>query len=101
VLSQSNFFGAFLNAPWQICDIVPGLQYAAEQGWVEILDNNKFKLTESGFSKAGEDDDMNLLSHCNEKVTVEHPNGSRREDVPAQVGKDLIIIPDPSVPLAP
>src|ERR1700728_3803325 len=101
VLGQQQFFTAFLKEPWQPSDILPGLGYAVEQRWVENLGNNKFKLTESGFSKAGEDDDMNLFSQCNERVTVEHSDGSRQENVPARVGNDLIVIPDATLPLAP
>ncbi len=101
VLGQNNFFDAFLKAPWQTSDIVIGLRYAAEQGWVEISGNNRFKLTELGFSKAGEDD-VNLFSLCNEKVTVERTaDGSRHESVSARVTNDHIVIPDASVRLAP
>ncbi len=94
-------FGPFLKAPWQTSDIATGLGYAAEQGWIKILDKNRFELTELGFSKAGEDDDMNLFSQCNEAVTVERAeDGSRRENVRALVTNDSILIPDVSVPLA-
>lgn len=101
VLGQNNLFGAFMKSPWQVSDIVPGLKYAAEQGWIEILDKNKFRLTELGFSKAGEEDDMDLFSQCNESVTVERAaDSSRHENVQARVTKDLIIIPDSSLPLS-
>ena len=101
VIGQQQLFGPFLEAPWQTSDIPTGLVYAAEQGWIKILDKNKFQLTELGFSKAGRDDDMNLFSQCNETVTVEHvEDASRRENVPALVTNDSILIPDVSVPLA-
>lgn len=103
VLSQRDFLlSGFLQPPFQPSDIVQGLRYAAAQGWIEIVDSDKFKLTESGFSKAGEEDDVNLFSLCNETVTVERStDGSRRENVSALVSSDHIVIPDVSVPLAP
>lgn len=42
-----------------------------------------------------------MVSQCNDRVTVERADGSRREDVPARVTQNLIVIPDVSVPLAP
>jgi hypothetical protein len=102
VLGQQQFFTAFLEEPWHTSDILTGLCYAAEQGWVEILDKNKFQLTELGFSRAGEDDEMNLFSQCNERVTVEHAaDSSRHENVPVLVTDKRIFIPDVSIPLAP
>ncbi len=35
-----------------INDFVPGLEYAAEQGWIEPLDGGFFRLTEAGFAAA-------------------------------------------------
>jgi hypothetical protein len=100
-IGLQQLFGPFLKAPWQTSDIAPGLEYAAEQGWIKILDKNRFQLTELGFSKAGEDDDMNLFGQCNETVTVERAaDGTRHEGVSALVTNESILIPDVSVPLA-
>ncbi len=73
--------------------------YAAEQGWVEIVDPNSFRLTELGFSEAGEDR-MDLAGQCNERITVERVDGSRHENVPALVTDKMILIGDPKVPIA-
>ena len=35
-----------------IDDFVPGLEYAAQQGWIEPLDGGFFRLTEAGFAAA-------------------------------------------------
>jgi hypothetical protein len=47
------------------------------------------------------DTNMNLLSQCNEKVTVERRDGSRYENVPALVTKGMILIPDTKIPIEP
>jgi hypothetical protein len=44
---------------------------------------------------------MNLAGKCNEKVTVERQDNSRYEDVPALVSREMILIPDTTIPIAP
>lgn len=56
VLSTRNFLAAFVKLPWHTSDFAPGISYAAEQGWVEVLNKDSFKLTELGFSKASADE---------------------------------------------
>lgn len=101
VLSTSNFFHVFTKAPWQTSDLAIGMSRAIEEGWVEDLGNNRFKLTESGYSEAGEEPFVNLFSQCNEVVTVERQSGSRQENVQALVTDKMIMIPDASVAIAP
>ena len=46
-------------------------------------------------------DAMDLLSQCNEKVTVEHQDGSRHENIDALVTGKMILVPNASAPIAP
>jgi hypothetical protein len=101
VLSIRNFHTPFFESPWQSSDFKGGMEYAAQQGWVDVLvGGDSFRITELGFSEAGEGE-MNLAGQCNETVTVEQEDGSRHEDVRALVTEKMILIPDPKVPIAP
>jgi hypothetical protein len=63
--------------------------YAAQQYWVEILDGGySFRLTELGFSKAGEGE---MLGLAKDKVTLVKKDGTvLRSDIPAGVGAGQI-----------
>ena len=41
----------FLANGGEAADYAEGLKYAVEQGWLEPLTNNRFRLTETGFVK--------------------------------------------------
>ena len=101
VLRAGNFISAFATRPWQTTDFRNGMTYAAEQGWVDILTGGaSFKLSEIGFSKAGEDE-VNFESQCNEKITIERPDGSRDENVQSLVTDGMVLVPNANLPLAP
>ncbi len=54
VLAINNIRSAWLSSKWNIDDLKDGMEYAVEQGWVEIVDVKKmsFKLTDEGFKQA-------------------------------------------------
>ena len=46
-------FGVPFSAPgWHADDWKPGLEYAVQQGWIEIVSPTSFRLTEAGFAAA-------------------------------------------------
>lgn len=51
VLLIGSFITKFDNPPWQTSDLKTGLEYAAQQQWVEVSSDG-LKLTEQGFSAA-------------------------------------------------
>lgn len=53
VLGLGNFLSVWHNRGLAADDFKAGMEYAAQQGWVDILPGGEsFKLTELGFSKA-------------------------------------------------
>jgi len=44
---------------------------------------------------------VDIFSECNERVTVEGQDGQRRENVPALVTDNMILIPDAKLPISP
>ncbi len=101
VLRINNFNTSFNERPWESSDFKPGMIYAAERNWVDVLpDGHSFRLTEIGFNEA-EERPMNLLSQCTEKVVVERADGTRHENVPALVTAKSVMIADAQVPIAP
>lgn len=101
VLMIQNFMSHFLKAPWRTSDFASGISFAIEKGWVEPLKaGNSFRLTEEGYSYAGERE-MNLLGDCKDVVTIEHSDGSRHEKVRALVSTNVVIVPDAKVPISP
>lgn len=101
VLRVNNFISFFCRNPWQSSDFAPGMTYAAEQGWVEVLiGGTSFRLTQDGFEKAG-NKTMNLARQCNENVTIERQDGSRHENVRSLVTSKMILVPDSTVPIEP
>lgn len=53
VLGSHNFTTGFFENPWKAADFEPGIEYAAQQKWVEILPDEKYRLTDTGFAEAG------------------------------------------------
>ena len=52
-LQRNNFFQVWIDRGLHDDDFKPGMDYAQQQGWVEIFDNgSSFRLTESGFAQA-------------------------------------------------
>lgn len=99
VLRTNNFLTAFSKNPWQGSDFATGMEFAAEQGWVEILrGGSSFRLTEDGYDKAG-DDTVDLSQRCNEKITIESQDGSLREGVNSLVTGSMVLVPDSSIPI--
>jgi hypothetical protein len=43
----------FLTNGGKAADYAVGIKYAIERGWLEPLTNNRFRLTETGFSEIG------------------------------------------------
>lgn len=53
VLRVNNFFAVWHGRGLASEDFVPGMEYAAAQGWVEVQPSgDSFKLTSTGFSAA-------------------------------------------------
>ena len=53
VLLFQNFMGVWVIRKLKSEDFPPGMQYAADHGWVEVLPGGaKFKLTQAGFLEA-------------------------------------------------
>ena len=72
-------------------------QLQALWGYIQKTDPLKKKEPETRIGNV----DMNLLSQCNEKVTVERHDNSRYENVPALVSSAMILIPDAKIPIEP
>ena len=54
VLTYNNFFKKIDERTWTHSDFKKGLDYAAKQGWIEILESgDSFRLTELGFEIVG------------------------------------------------
>jgi hypothetical protein len=52
VLLQQNITTVWSNNQWRTDDLQAGMEYAIANGWVEALENHRFKLTEAGFDAA-------------------------------------------------
>ncbi|WP_414912591.1 hypothetical protein [Pseudomonas sp. IT-P44] len=53
VLRVNNFTAVWHSRGLEAADFKPGMIFAAQQGWVEVLPNGEsFKLTAKGFSEA-------------------------------------------------
>ncbi len=53
VLTSHNIIGVWNNSGLHHADLKPGLDYAEEQGWIEIFDGgNSIRLTAVGFAQA-------------------------------------------------
>jgi hypothetical protein len=53
ILLFQNFMNVWAIRKLRTEDFPPGMQYAAERGWVEVLPGGaKFKLTRAGFVEA-------------------------------------------------
>ena len=48
-LIRSDLLSAFIEDGWQRADFLAGMEYAAEQGLIEMLSSNLVKLTRTGF----------------------------------------------------
>ena len=48
-LIWSDLAAAFIEDPWQRADFLSGMEYAAEQGLIEMLSSDLVKLTRAGF----------------------------------------------------
>ena len=48
-LIRSDLLSAFIEGGWQRADFLAGMEYAAEQGLIEILSSDLVKLTRAGF----------------------------------------------------
>jgi hypothetical protein len=48
-LIWSDLVTAFIEDRWQRADFLSGMEYAAEQGLIEILSSDLVKLTRAGF----------------------------------------------------
>ncbi len=68
-------------------------------GYIQKTESQKKVEPEVVLEKV--DSHMDLLSRCNEKVTVERRDNSRYENVPALVSKGMILIPDAKIPIEP
>jgi hypothetical protein len=49
-----EFLQGVVHFPGLISDFPAGMDYAAEQGWVEKLPGNQFRLTAAGFAAVGD-----------------------------------------------
>jgi hypothetical protein len=45
-----EFLQGMVRLPGLMADFPAGMDYAAEQGWVEKLSDNQFRLTDAGFA---------------------------------------------------
>jgi hypothetical protein len=52
VLQQRSFIGPFSRDGWCMSDFKPGMEFAIDQGWVQIVPRVSFLLTKAGFEKA-------------------------------------------------
>jgi hypothetical protein len=101
VLRLNSFIMPFASSPWQTSDFEAGARYAIQHGWIEpSQDRGGLKLTEAGFGKHGEVG-LDLKRRCNEQITLEHKDGSRRENVPSLVTGEIVLVADESVPISP
>ena len=48
-LIRSDLLSAFIEDGWQRADFLAGMEYAAEQGLIEMLSSDLVKLTRTGF----------------------------------------------------
>ena len=48
-LIRSDLLSAFIEDGWQRADFLAGIEYAAEQGLIEMLSSDLVKLTRTGF----------------------------------------------------
>lgn len=51
VLMQGSFMRPFAASPWQASDYNAGIEYAVQQGWVEMTNPTTIKLTAAGYAK--------------------------------------------------
>jgi len=51
-LLQNNLDAVWIKNRWHPNDLKNGLDYAIEQGWIEPLPGNQYKLTDTGFAAA-------------------------------------------------
>ena len=47
-----HLFEGPVPMPGQIADFPAGMNYAAQQGWIEKLPDNQYRLTDEGYSIA-------------------------------------------------
>jgi hypothetical protein len=52
VLKDGHVFLGFAGSGFDLTDFKPGLEYAVEQGWVEVAEPSGYRLTTEGFSAA-------------------------------------------------
>ncbi len=52
VLSLQNLVRGFSTSPWRDADLSIGIEYAEQQGWVELTVNGDYQLTDTRFALA-------------------------------------------------
>lgn len=98
VLRSGSFLSHFNEARWGTDELNDGLIHALQSGWI-IHDGDAFRLTAQGFNEAGTHE-MNIAGFCRDTVSIEHADGTRHDNVKAQVNSKSIIIPNEKVPVS-
>lgn len=98
VLRSGSFLSHFNEARWGTDELNDGLVYALNEKWI-THEGDTFRLTALGFNEAGTHE-MNLSGFCRDTVSIERSDGSRHDNVKAQVNTKSIIIPNEKIPVS-
>jgi hypothetical protein len=52
ILSLQHLLRGFSTSLWRNADLNNGIEYAEQQGWVELTVNGDYQLTDTGFAVA-------------------------------------------------
>jgi hypothetical protein len=51
VLQLGILYQSFLSAPWRASDLIEGITFAIQQGWIEQMPSgDAYRLTDAGFA---------------------------------------------------